>query len=150
MSARVPQLLRALQSWAQGGGRGVFQEEDGFTLVETVVATVMIVVALLPLATAVVFATARPEARLQAEAAAMAQSELEDMLAQDPAVWREAELVEDLWRVTREVARDGELATVTVHVLRGQAADTLAVLQASRLDRPSVDVPEWAEPEDDR
>ncbi|MEL6616421.1 MAG: hypothetical protein AAFQ43_11830 [Bacteroidota bacterium] len=119
--------------------------DEGFTLVETVVATVLIVVALLPLAAAVVFATARPEARLQAEALVRAQDALETALATDSEDWRSESREDGLWRVSSVAGRDGSLARVVVHVQRGASPDTLATLEAARLVVPPAKVPEWAE-----
>ena len=121
------------------------KNEEGFTLVETVVATVLLVVALLPLAAAVVFLTARPEARVQAEALSLAQREIEEVLANDPVDWREEANEEGPWRIRRAVVRESGLVTITVVVSRTASVDTLASVRSSRLMRSPGTPPDWGE-----
>lgn len=104
--------------------------ESGYTLVEVVVALALLMTALVPASTMLLYLVQRPEIELRMEALAHAQAAIEETLSELPASWVERDTTYNQWTTSQDVHLQETLATVRVSVYRG--SDTLAVLSTSR------------------
>ncbi len=121
--------------------------DGGYTLVETVVAALILVTALLPVVSAVLYVSADPLPRWTAEATQQAQAEAERTLTLDPALWTTETLEDGPWRIHRQAERSGILARAAVSVWRegqgrgGSATEPLVSLAVARLITPPAPEP---------
>ena len=121
--------------------------DAGYTLVETVVAAVILVAALFPVVAAVLHVSADPVPRWTAKALELAQTEAERTVRLDSERWTNERLEDGLWRTNRRVERTGLLVRAVVEVWRegrgqgGSEADPLVTLPVARLGLPSDPTP---------
>lgn len=111
-------------------------QNSGYTLVEVVVALVLLVTVLIPTAAALVFLAQRPDIPHRMEALAHAQSAMERALSEPPQSWQSVDETDGVWRTTRTVVYTENLATVTVSVYRTASESPIATLTTARFVVP--------------
>lgn len=116
-----------------GGWRTVWREEEGSSLVEVVVATVLLVVVLIPLtATGIYLLKARQNER-HLMALTMGQQLMEDTLYHR--AYRDSMFVfgDGRWEAERQVTRQGNQIVIEVNVYRRFVTEPLVQLMTIRL-----------------
>lgn len=108
------------------------KDEDGSTLVETLVAMAILVSVLLPTTLFLGFIAANPMNKEKITALGLAQSEMERVLASKEYPGTER-VVEDQWIIKRVVSKKKKLVQVEVSVYRKNRTQPILTLNTERL-----------------
>ncbi|MEX2345034.1 MAG: hypothetical protein WD604_05430 [Balneolaceae bacterium] len=110
----------------------ILKNENGSTLIETLVATAILVSVLLPVSMFLGYAANNPQNEEKILALGLAQAEMEKVLSEKSYTGFEKE-IDDRWLVTGVITKDDNLVQVGVSVYRKNKQKPVITLTTERL-----------------